>query len=288
MIRGSIENVAYSEDAAESLQNEGAEQPSNTITIATGLVTTSDQISTSNGIKMGSESGHHEMLLLEERDAQYKITSFHDEKIKEHLLDAVRRGSYSVVVTLVEGLDLNGDAKLLSSDYTTPGWSRREFPPLIVAAQLGHYDIIRFLISKGFTIEPPHDIQCACDNCRLDYLRTSQERLSLYKALANPIWMTLTTDDPILTAFNMSMKMKALASQEDEFEKEYLSLYKTCKQFAVALLSECYDSKEQETILNYSHEARGQTNNGDKRLDLLKMAISMEQKEVRFFFLLSI
>ena len=277
MDRGPVENIAYHKDTASS--NGASRMPGVNITnssdISACAVETSFQSASSNGNKMVTESKQQEFLLNEERDS---LTRFHDDKVKENLLNAVRRGSYDVVLALFESLDLG--TELLTGEHAGYNWTQGNFPPLIVAAQLGHYDIIKFFLSKGFRIEPPHDIQCSCENCHVDYLRTSQERLSLYKALANPIWITLTTDDPILTAFTMSSKMKNLASQEDEFEKEYLDLYKSCKQFAVGLLSECYDSKEQETVLNYSHEDNKQANSGEKRLDLLKMAIAMEQKEV--------
>lgn len=279
------EDLAYHKDTATNgaLRKTDANNTNSSDNSACAL-TTAFQNATANGDKMVSDGRQQEFLLEEENN--YSLASFHDDKIKEHLLNAVRRGSYEVVVTLFESLDLGAEAELISGEHGGYEWTQNNFPPLMVAAQLGQYDIIKFFLSKGFTIEPPHEIQCGCENCHVDYLRTSQERLSLYKALANPIWITLTTDDPILTAFTMSTKMKSLASQEDEFENEYTELYKSCKQLAVGLLSECYDSKEQETILNYSHEDNKQANSGDKRLDLLKMAISMEQKEVWALYIL--
>ena len=278
MDKGPVDNVAYHKDTAS---NGAVRQPdaniANSSDISACVLATSFQSSTTkDGNKMVSDGRQQEFLLEEECDT---LTRYHDDKVKEHLLNAVRRGSYDVVVSLFDSLEIG--TELLKGEHGGYDWNQGNFPPLIVAAQLGQYDIIKFFLSKGYRIEAPHEIQCGCENCRIDYLRTSQERLSLYKALANPIWITLTTDDPILTAFTMSTKMKNLANQEDEFENEYLDLYKSCKQLAVGLLSECYDSKEQETILNYSHEDNKQANNGEKRLDLLKMAISMEQKEVR-------
>lgn len=200
------------------------------------------------------------------------------DKIKETLLNAVHRGALPVVEALFDGNNL--DTAFLEGEQGGYYWCKENFPPLIVAAQNGNSDITRFFLSRGYGIETPHDTQCACDRCHLDYLKTSQKRLSLYKALANPIWIVLTSEDPILTAFSMSTKMKSLASQEDEFEKEYSDLYKSSKQLAVSLLGECYGSNEQETILHYSHKDNTQAINGDRRLDLLKMAISMHQKEV--------
>ena len=285
MIEGCIENIAYRTETAGAHQSEGVNTTSAANTAATVtcfMATDGDQISSLNGAKMVLKVKQQEIeLLIGEESVHFKTAHFYDEKMREHLLDAVRRGSKEVVVTLFEGFDglKSGEVQIPRGLADHAAWNRKDFPPLILAAQLGHYDIVRFLLSKGFTIEPPHDVQCSCENCHVDYLRTSQERLSLYKALANPIWMTLTSDDPILTAFKLSIKMNELAIQEDEFEKDYNGLYKTCKQFAVGLLSECHDSKEQETILNYSHV---QGNGADRRLDLLKMAISMQQKEVGF------
>lgn len=272
MDKGPVENVGYRKDNGAVRHSDV--NATNSIDSAACVLTTFHNPTSLNGQKM-----HSEEFCLREEHVDQSLTRYHEEKIKEHFLNAVRRGSFEVVQTLFENIDSR--TELLTGEHGGYDWTQENFPPLIVAAQLGHYDIIKFFLSKGFRIEQPHEIQCACENCHVDYLRTSQERLSLYKALANPVWITLTTDDPILTAFQMSTRMKNLATQEDEFENEYLELYKSCKHLAVGLLNECYDSKEQETILNYSHEDNKLANSGDKRLDLLKMAISMEQKEVR-------
>ena len=263
-------------------ENGAANTASNTTASVPDLGETTITNIVINGTKMAS--GFQDEFLLEEYNESGKLERFYNERIKEHVLDAVRRGAFDVVVSLFENAELNHDEDNPQQMHeNSTKWNQIDFPPLILAAQLGHYDIIRFFLAKGYRIETPHDIQCSCDNCHVDYLRTSQERLALYKALANPVWITLTTDDPILTAFTLSTKMNALASQEDEFENEYLALYKACKQFAVGLLSECCDSKEQETLLNYPHEDNPVQSNsacGEKRLRLLKMAIAMEQKEV--------
>lgn len=57
-----------------------------------------------------------------------------------------------------------------------------------------------------------------------DPLRLSSTRINEYKALASPSLISLSSPDPLMTAFQLSWELKELALAEPESRKEYLEL----------------------------------------------------------------
>lgn len=95
------------------------------------------------------------------------------------------------------------------------------------------------------------------------------------------MWISLTGSDPFLTAFKLSKDLKSSAKQEDEFEKDYLSLSLQCSQFALGLLDECKSSNEQTTVLNFPGSDASEDEFWEEALGLVHSAIAYGQKEVR-------
>lgn len=213
----------------------------------------------------------------------------HESKLEESLLKAVQEGDLEVVEVLIDHyLQLFSLEELYENSSTvsqaTPHSSRKtpvNFLPLVVAAHLGNYDVLKLFISKGFKLERPHDVLCKCEQCQEDYFRQSQKRLDIYRAMANPMWISLTGSDPFLTAFKLSKDLKSSAKQEDEFEKDYLSLSLQCSQFALGLLDECKSSNEQTTVLNFPGSDASEDEFWEEALGLVHSAIAYGQKEVR-------
>ena len=211
----------------------------------------------------------------------------HESKLEESLIKAVKEENLHVVEVLVDHyLQVVSLEGLLegSSTTTTPHSSRKipvNFLPLVIAAHLGSYDILKLFLSKGFSLESPHDVLCKCEGCHEDYFRQSQKRLDVYRAMANPMWMSLTATDPFIAAFKLSKELKCIAKQEDEFEKDYLALSLQCRQFALGLLDECTSAKEQTVVLNFPGNDASEAEFGALTLGLLHNAISYGQKEVR-------
>ncbi|MED6235317.1 Short transient receptor putative channel 5 [Ataeniobius toweri] len=116
----------------------------------------------------------------------------------------------------------------------------------------------------------------------VDSLRHSRSRLNIYKALASPSLIALSSEDPILTAFRLGWELKELSKVENEFRQEYEELSQQCKRFAKDLLDQARSSRELETILN--HRDNDQSEELDPRqchdLAKLKLAIKYHQKEV--------
>ena len=93
--------------------------------------------------------------------------------------------------------------------------------PIVLAAQRDNFYIIQLLLMRGAKISQPHDYFCDCIECSnqrvFDSVKYSRTRLNTFRALASPAYMSLSSDDPILTAFKLSNQLELLA----EIEKEY-------------------------------------------------------------------
>ncbi|XP_036814235.1 short transient receptor potential channel 5 [Oncorhynchus mykiss] len=159
-----------------------------------------------------------------------------------------------------------------------------DITPVILAAHTNNYEIIKLLVQRKVTIPRPHQIRCDCVECasssEVDSLRHSRSRLNIYKALASPSLISLSSEDPILTAFRLGWELKELSKVENEFRQEYEELSQQCKLFAKDLLDQARSSRELETILNHrddSEELDPRETSHD--LAKLKLAIKYQHKE---------
>lgn len=168
------------------------------------------------------------------------------------------------------------------SDFTP------DITPIILAAHTNNYEIIKLLLQRGVSIPQPHAVHCNCVECvscsDVDSLRHSRSRLNIYKALASPSLIALSSEDPFLTAFKLSWELKELSTVENEFKSEYEELSRMCKQFAKDLLDQTRSSKELEIILNYRDDINPLMDENTNDLARLKLAIKYSQKEVRADF----
>lgn len=161
-----------------------------------------------------------------------------------------------------------------------------DITPIMLAAHTNNYEIIKLLVQRRVTIPRPHQIRCNCVECvsssEVDSLRHSRSRLNIYKALASPSLIALSSEDPILTAFRLGWELKELSKVENEFKAEYEELSQQCKRFAKDLLDQARSSRELETILNHRDD-QSEELDPQKCHDLakLKVAIKYHQKEVR-------
>ena len=110
----------------------------------------------------------------------------------------------------------------------------------------------------------------------------SKSRVNAYRALASPSLISLSSKDPILTAFQLSWELKRLSRIENEFKLDYEKLSQQCQEYAGALLAETRTSHELEIILNYDHEnppALFENEEEKTSLSRLKLAIKYKQKK---------
>lgn len=158
-----------------------------------------------------------------------------------------------------------------------------DITPLILAAHRNNYEILKILLDRGATIPIPHDTKCGCENCirqsSEDSLRHSLSRVNEYKALASPSLIALSSNDPLMTAFELSWDLRNLAFQEQECKSEYLELRRQCQQFAVDLLDQSRSSQELAIILNHDPESPPYMDGDPMKLARLELAINYKQKK---------
>ncbi|XP_056904761.1 short transient receptor potential channel 4b [Takifugu flavidus] len=204
--------------------------------------------------------------------------------VGDALLHAIRKQVVGAVELLLNHKKPRGEKQVLPvlldrqfSDFTP------DITPIILAAHTNNYEIIKLLLQRGVSIPQPHAVHCNCMECvscsDVDSLRHSRSRLNIYKALASPSLIALSSEDPFLTAFKLSWELKELSTVENEFKSEYEELSRMCKQFAKDLLDQTRSSKELEIILNYRDDINPLMDENTNDLARLKLAIKYSQKE---------
>ncbi|KAG8511224.1 Short transient receptor potential channel 3 [Galemys pyrenaicus] len=97
-----------------------------------------------------------------------------------------------------------------------------DITPIILAAHCQKYEVVHTLLLKGARIERPHDYFCRCADCggrqRRDSFSHSRSRINAYKGLASPAYLSLSSEDPVLTALELSNELAKLANIEKEFK----------------------------------------------------------------------
>ncbi|NXH54749.1 TRPC4 protein, partial [Rhabdornis inornatus] len=204
--------------------------------------------------------------------------------VGDALLHAIRKEVVGAVELLLNHKKPSGEKQvppvLLDKQFSefTP-----DITPIILAAHTNNYEIIKLLVQKGVSVPRPHEVRCNCVECvsssDVDSLRHSRSRLNIYKALASPSLIALSSEDPFLTAFQLSWELQELSKVENEFKSEYEELSQQCKQFAKDLLDQTRSSRELEIILNYRDDNSLIEEQSGNDLARLKLAIKYHQKE---------
>ncbi|XP_031429975.2 short transient receptor potential channel 4b [Clupea harengus] len=204
--------------------------------------------------------------------------------VGDALLHAIRKEVVGAVELLLNHKKPSGEKQvhpvLLDKQFSdfTP-----DITPIILAAHTNNYEIIKMIVQKGVSIPQPHEVRCNCMECvsssDVDSLRHSRSRLNIYKALASPSLIALSSEDPFLTAFQLSWELQELSKVENEFKSEYEELSRQCKKFAKDLLDQTRSSRELELILNFRDDINMLEDMNNNELARLKLAIKYRQKE---------
>ncbi|XP_076470184.1 short transient receptor potential channel 7-like [Babylonia areolata] len=155
-----------------------------------------------------------------------------------------------------------------------------DITPLILAAQKNQYEIVQLLYMRGEKIMKPHKFSCGCQECRnrmkFDQLRLAKYRLNAYRGLASEAYISLSSDDPILTAFELGAELKRLSRVEKHFKSDYLDLAEQLSDYTVKLLDRVRTQKELEMVLNKTGDPT------EERYDALarfKLALKFKEKK---------
>ncbi|KAF8791422.1 Transient-receptor-potential-like protein like [Argiope bruennichi] len=153
---------------------------------------------------------------------------------------------------------------------------------LLYAISEGVYKIVEMLINHpSITSEM---LANGWAKSRLPGEESSDYSPDISPALASPAWISLTSEDPILTAFKLSWELEHLAHRENEFKEIYLVLSNQCKKYSCDLLDLCRSTEEVIAVLNRKNESEyddDEQNGEEDKLTLsrLKMALKYEQKQ---------
>ncbi|KAM4627619.1 short transient receptor potential channel 4b [Polymixia lowei] len=204
--------------------------------------------------------------------------------VGDALLHAIRKEVVGAVELLLNHKKPSGEKQvppiLLDKQFSdfTP-----DITPIMLAAHTNNYEIVKLLVQRGVSIPQPHAVRCNCIECvsslDVDGLRHSRSRLNIYRALASPSLIAISSEDPFLTAFQLSWELHELSMVENEFKSEYEELSSICKQFAKDLLDQTRSSRELEIILNYRDDINPLLDENTNDLARLKLAIKYRQKE---------
>ncbi|XP_045127472.1 transient-receptor-potential-like protein [Portunus trituberculatus] len=202
-----------------------------------------------------------------------------------HAIDAEFVEAVEVLLEHEEVVHKEGDKySWEKADRNTSAFTP-EITPLILAAHKDNYEILKILLDRGATIPMPHDIRCGCPECLKtsseDSLRHSRSRINAYRALASPSLIALTSTDPILTAFQLSLELKNLAYTEHEFRADYLELRTKCMKFAEELLGHARSSTELAVMLNHDPECVVPYEDGE-HMSLKRLELAIDCKQKRF------
>ncbi|XP_022912799.2 transient receptor potential protein [Onthophagus taurus] len=206
-------------------------------------------------------------------------------KVKDSLLHAIEEEYVEGVELLLQFEEDNhkpGEQYSWENVDKSAATFTPDITPLILAAHKNNYEIIKILLDRGASLPMPHDIRCACDECdeslKIDSLRHSQARMNAYKALTASSLISLSSKDPVLTAFELSWELRSLSRLETEFREQYNEMRASVQEFAKSLLDYVRSSGELTTMLNYDTSTPPWEPGDHMPLDRLKLAIKYKQK----------
>ncbi|KAI3373560.1 hypothetical protein L3Q82_022160, partial [Scortum barcoo] len=230
-------------------------------------------------------------------DALLQGVKFDFRQIHEALLVAVDTNQPTVVKRLLDRLDQEKgnkmDVRSFSQAIFDHSIDNSQFAPgvtpLTLACQKDLYDIVTMLTQKGHVIPWPHNISCACLECRngrqYDLLKFSLSRINTYRGIASRAYLSVTSEDAMLRAFSLSRELRKLSQKEPEFKPQYLALEQLCQDFAVELLGMCRNQSEVTTILNSCADESQDSmeeqafEEGIPNLSRLRLAVNYDQKQ---------
>ncbi|KAM7312637.1 hypothetical protein ISCGN_009542 [Ixodes scapularis] len=200
-----------------------------------------------------------------------RLRALDPDHVQAALLVAVQRGDLMLTKILLDGA--HGPCTVPVGNMT----------PLMAAAIAGDLEITKMLLDRGHVIQKPHEPGCLCaELCREqsqkhgERLSQSQLRRNAFRALSSPVYILLTSDDPVLTAFTLSRDLQRLADSTPEFQNEYREMEAQCSQFAAAIMGACKNSEEVETLLS---QTGGFPTTRPFRFPRLSLAILLDQKD---------
>lgn len=234
-------------------------------------------------LRLAVKNEHLEIVeVLLDRSSQHHI--------HEAVLQAISAGHIQIAETILKHrryLELWKERRKLgdTDGFYKTAYAESQFSPditpLILAAQKNQYEIVQLLLLRGETIQKPHKFSCGCQECRnkvkFDQLRLAKYRLNAFRGLASEAYISLSSKDPILSAFELGAELKRLSRVEKHFKREYRDLAEQLSDYTVKLLDRVRTQKELEMVLNKTGKA-----NDEKYEGLARFQLALKYKEKKF------
>ncbi|KAJ7372248.1 hypothetical protein OS493_019692 [Desmophyllum pertusum] len=236
----------------------------------------------SSGKTVLQVAGNLESVSVRNDMIQYLLSGGADLELA--LLHAVRDNNVKIVEILLK-FHKSTSLQPESQCAVRPMVVKRQgyITPLILAACLQNFQIVKLLLEHGFTIcdSKTDSRRSLCSNGEIsEKLGPAVFLLNRYRALASPVYMaasflqnSLSGPDPVHRSCVLNKELCDMAEQEYEFRKEYLELSDGCKEFAVALLNECRTMKEIRCVMEMENEERIMSKMEGGSLNILEFAI---------------
>ncbi|GFN92280.1 short transient receptor potential channel 6 [Plakobranchus ocellatus] len=234
-------------------------------------------------LRLAVKNEHLEVVeVLLEKSSQHHIA--------EAVLQAISAGHTQIAETILKHrryLEMWKERRKLGD---TDGFYKTAYPdsqfspditPLILASQKNQYEIVQLLLLRGDTIHTPHKFSCNCTECRnkmkFDQLRLAKYRLNAYRGLASEAYISLSSKDPILTAFELASELRKLSRVEKHFKREYRDLADQLSDYVVKLLDRIRTQRELELVLNKAGK-----HHQEKYANLARFKLAIQYKEKKF------
>ncbi|KRY30772.1 Short transient receptor potential channel 5 [Trichinella spiralis] len=194
-------------------------------------------------------------------------------RLKETILIAVLGSEVKVVAALLKDrrYDANSELPVLFPNHLTP---------IMVAAQMGNYKMIKLFVEMGYTVPIPHRAGCICNECEMeknhkDDVSITLLRLDSYKALCNPAYLLQDIfPDPIIESFMLCREMdKCMDSINAD---TYNKLKENLRRLPTALILCCQTEEEAAVLLK---ESQGAPVGSLTAFPRVSVAIDTDQKD---------
>ncbi|KRX25388.1 Transient-receptor-potential-like protein [Trichinella nelsoni] len=186
-------------------------------------------------------------------------------RLKETILIAVLGSEVKVVAALLRDrrYDANSELPVLFPDHLTP---------IMVAAQMGNYKMIKLFVEMGYTVPIPHRAGCICNECEMeknhkDDVSITLLRLDSYKALCNP-----ATSFQILSLNHSCFVVKWTNAWIDTYNR----LKENLRRLPTALILCCQTEEEAAVMLK---ESQGAPVGSLTAFPRVSVAIDTDQKD---------
>ncbi|XP_062570970.1 short transient receptor potential channel 7-like [Saccostrea cucullata] len=211
--------------------------------------------------------------------------------IHEALLHAISKGHEHIAESILKHpkyIELKPKNKRIGETDHFFNQTKEDSPfssditPLILAAERNQIEIVQLLLLRGEKIKKPHHYYCSCQECsnklEFDELRLAKTRLNAYKGLASCTYISLTSEDPVLTAFELAKELRYVSTIEKSFKTEYLALADQLSDYVVRLLDKVRGHDELEKLIN-----KKRRDPQDESYDLLaRLQIAIQCNEKKF------